>query len=347
MSGTNRKEAGNQFDAPRPTVSNRLGKKRTDELIQADGDTWQEYLAVSEKAHSTTSSNAFKRGGAFSFFGKKNKEKQSSSNAANNNNGNGNGDGSNLIIRSYFQNQRTGKKVWDEPPSGASMTVSASEQMRRMAELQLDELHVVAKHAADIDDLGEHDSATNSRTNDNRKEKKSVGGGLFRWGNNTSGSNAGTTKGETANSGGSINNGTRIRYKPNSKLNTTRNSSASTAGSAASKGRSSNSNKTLNDRQLQEAIERSMSETYGHGVAKSKGNVHNGNGNAESEDDILRRVLEQSRLEASNNNSYNDCDGDRKPAARKHPPTNTVFVKYSNKEVSRQSKIQKDLDGFV
>ena len=324
MSGMNRKDAGNRFDAPRPTVSNRLGKKRTDELIQADGDTWQEYLAVSEKANNTSSSNASKRGSALSFFGKKNKKKQSSNSTSNaaNNNGNGN-TSSNLIIRSYFQNQRTGKKVWDEPPSGASMTVPASEEMRRMAELQLDELHVVATHAADIEDLGEHDSATSSSS----KKKKSVGGGLFRRGNRTSGSNAGATKGETTNSSGSINNGMRIRYKPNSKLNITRNS-ASVTGSAASKGRISSSNKTLNDRQLQEAIERSMSETYGHGVPKSKSDARNRNRNAESEKEILRRVLEQSRLDAANNNRYNDYDGDRKPA-------------------SRQSQIQKDLDRFV
>jgi hypothetical protein len=309
---TSRNEAEARFDAPRPTITNRLGKKRTDELIRADGDTWQEYLAVSEKAHTTRYSNASTRGGALSFFGKKNKKKHSSNSTSNVATNKTNGSSSsNLTIRSYFQNLRTGKKVWDEPPSGASITVPASEEMRRMAELQLDELHVVATHAADIEDLGESAHSTSSNNNNsNSKKKKSLGGGIFRRGNNTSGSNGGT-KGENANSGGSANNGSRIRYKPNSKLNTTRNASA--AGSAA----------TINDRQLQEAIERSMAETFSCGVAESKSNA--GNDNAETEEEILRRVLEESRLEAANNNCYND-DDDRKPAARKNPPTNTGFV---------------------
>jgi len=55
-----------------------------DEYSKADGDAWQETLAVCEMA------------------GK-------------------------LTIRSYYTNQRTRERKWDEPPSGASRVLNASE----------------------------------------------------------------------------------------------------------------------------------------------------------------------------------------------------------------------------
>ena len=91
--------AVDRFEA-RPTA--KIGKK-----IEADGDTWQEQLAVCEAPGSTSSDN------------------------------------NKLMIRSYYQNERSGKRVWDEPPSGASHIRHATEDMRRMAQVQLDELHVV------------------------------------------------------------------------------------------------------------------------------------------------------------------------------------------------------------
>ena len=91
----------NAFEA-RPT--NRLGK---DHKIVADGDTWQEMMAVCEPRN-------YKK--------------------------NNDGSGPSLVIRSYYQNTRTGKRVWDEPPSGATNIIPASEEMRKMATLQLNEL---------------------------------------------------------------------------------------------------------------------------------------------------------------------------------------------------------------
>jgi len=43
-------------------------------------------------------------------------------------------------IRTYFQSQTTGQKVWDEPPSGASNILYASEETREMAQVQVDRL---------------------------------------------------------------------------------------------------------------------------------------------------------------------------------------------------------------
>jgi hypothetical protein len=70
-----------------------------------DGDSWQETLAVCEMP--ATKSGEVK-----------------------------------MKIRSYYSNQRTGDRVWDEPPSGASRVLSATEEMRKMAELQLNEMQI-------------------------------------------------------------------------------------------------------------------------------------------------------------------------------------------------------------
>lgn len=47
-----------------------------------------------------------------------------------------------MKIRSYYSNKRTGDRVWDEPPSGASRVLPATEEMRKMAELQLEEMQI-------------------------------------------------------------------------------------------------------------------------------------------------------------------------------------------------------------
>jgi hypothetical protein len=47
-----------------------------------------------------------------------------------------------MKIRSYYSNRRTGERVWDEPPSGARKIVPATEEMRKMAEVQLREMHI-------------------------------------------------------------------------------------------------------------------------------------------------------------------------------------------------------------
>lgn len=42
-----------------------------------------------------------------------------------------------LVIRSYFRNSRTGKRVWDEPPTGASRIEPATSKMRNDAHEEL------------------------------------------------------------------------------------------------------------------------------------------------------------------------------------------------------------------
>mmetsp|Transcript_23543 Transcript_23543/g.27013 ORF Transcript_23543/g.27013 Transcript_23543/m.27013 type:complete len:424 (-) Transcript_23543:220-1491(-) len=275
------------FDAPRPAVTLKLGKKRTDELIRADGDTWDEYLAVCEKADNTHASTASGGGSAtsaaLSFFGKKKKnngkkgDSKPTSSATNN-----------LIIRSYYQNRRTEKKVWDEPPSGASKIVPASEEMRHMADIQLNEFYVATTAInvgntiiGDIESTGTTGADRYDNGDNTSKKKKSLVEGFFRRN-----SDDGRKKGLTGGNGGA--NIKRIQYKPRSNLLMDCNVSNSSR-------RNSNRNRsTLNYRQLQEAIARSCTDIHGSGGNEIVDNINFG----ETEEEILRRVLEDSRLEA-------------------------------------------------
>jgi len=68
-----------------------------------------------------------------------------------------------LVIRSYYQNSRTNERVWDEPPSGATNIIPAHDEVRRMANVQLEELHVVKS----------------SKRKQDKNKKKSFVGRLF------------------------------------------------------------------------------------------------------------------------------------------------------------------------
>jgi hypothetical protein len=135
------KPKGDEFGARR---TSRVAK----DFAKADGDVWQENLAVCETV------------------------------------------GNKLIIRSYYLNKRTSKRVWDEPPSGASKLLPATDDMRRMANIQMQEMQLV---------LGVFPEDTKQQQQERKK------GGMFRW--KKSGSNTGTK---------STNN--RITYKPGSAL---------------------------------------------------------------------------------------------------------------------------------
>lgn len=91
------------------------------DVTQADGDTWQEKLAVCETSKSDGNPK--------------------------------------LLIRSYYRNNRTSERVWDEPPSGASQVNYATPEMRRMAQTQMDELQLTLEMIPpDIDEAGDaHD----------------------------------------------------------------------------------------------------------------------------------------------------------------------------------------------
>lgn len=82
----------------------RRSNKVSADLAQADGETWHERLAVCEGATPQGTPR--------------------------------------LLVRTYFRNKRTGQRVWDEPPSGASNIKFAPPEDRKQADAQLSELRV-------------------------------------------------------------------------------------------------------------------------------------------------------------------------------------------------------------
>lgn len=94
----------------------RRSNRVSEEFAQADGDTWKERLAVCEGAADDGKPQ--------------------------------------LLVRSYFRNVRTGERVWDEPPSGASAIDHATPEMRKEAETQMQELNLTLEMIpADSDEV--------------------------------------------------------------------------------------------------------------------------------------------------------------------------------------------------
>ena len=101
--------------------------------VKADGDTWQETLAVCSNVNS----------------GK-------------------------LFIRSYFTNRRTGQREWDEPPSGASRVITATDDMRRTAKIQLK----TVKNGGTV--MPEEDEQQQQLESNSTKNETKKSGGKFR-----------------------------------------------------------------------------------------------------------------------------------------------------------------------
>jgi hypothetical protein len=108
--------------------------------VESDGDVWHEKLAVCESA---TNDGRPK-----------------------------------LLIRSYFRNERTGDRLWDEAPSGASRIHYATAEMRRMAQTQMDELQLTLEMIpSENDDIASSDISKYPDTTKNEKSsKKSIFG---------------------------------------------------------------------------------------------------------------------------------------------------------------------------
>jgi hypothetical protein len=112
------------------TYRPRRSQNVASDLAQSDGDLWQEKLAVCE---GTTPAGEPR-----------------------------------LLIRSFYRNKRTGDRVWDEPPSGAGTVVHATNEMRKKAEMQKEELELTL----DMIPSEVENSSTNDGINSiNAKEK--------------------------------------------------------------------------------------------------------------------------------------------------------------------------------
>ncbi|KAL3908448.1 MAG: hypothetical protein SGILL_008476 [Bacillariaceae sp.] len=238
-------------------------------VAQADGSSWQEYLAVCEI-----------------------QEK--------------------LQVRSYFENLTTGKRVWDEPPSGASHIIPATEEMRRMATMQLDDLYVatMANGSGDNGSGGDQNNDSKNKGSNKSDDKKKMGGikSLFKFGKKDKDSNANPKE-------------TKIQYRPGSNLlatvsgengsgsrtqRTDRHLQAAIAQSLAeSSGVASGSSfqhqpdfSDHPDSDLAKAMALSLNESAGMSTSASP-DAAAASAVTDDEDEILRRVLEQSKLEAA------------------------------------------------
>lgn len=70
-----------------------------------------------------------------------------------------------LSIRSYYRNKRTQQRVWDEPPSGAGTVLHATPEMRQTAELKLQELQLT------LEMIPEDDIAHGNNPSDKTKKR--------------------------------------------------------------------------------------------------------------------------------------------------------------------------------
>jgi hypothetical protein len=89
---------------------------------------------------------------------------------------------SGLVIRSYYKNSRTAGRVWDEPPSGASNIQHATADMRKHADVQLNELQFTLDMIPPEENVDADVSADNSGGADDSNKKGKKGGvfGRFR-----------------------------------------------------------------------------------------------------------------------------------------------------------------------
>jgi hypothetical protein len=78
-----------------------------------------------------------------------------------------------LQIRSFYESTMTGKKTWDEPPSGAESIEYANEEVRRMAELQKKSIESVHVY------VPESSTGASTSVNPNGKGKKNKEGKRF------------------------------------------------------------------------------------------------------------------------------------------------------------------------
>jgi len=82
-----------------------------------------------------------------------------------------------LVVRSYFKNSRTQKKVWDEPPTGASHVQAASATMRHQVEDELKNLQLAMDVQSGNNSHENVPNETDGKNDDKKKSKK--GRGIF------------------------------------------------------------------------------------------------------------------------------------------------------------------------
>ena len=161
-------ETGAPSSSIPPSAANDFNARRSARVAagrySADDDNWIEALAVCETggdAAAGTSAGGMTKtkrngggGGIFRKFRSKGASRGKDEGHGNGDDDSDDGDADvaaasqRLTIRPYFQSQKTGKRVWDEPPSGASNIVYATPEARKMAHAQLEEMRSSFARAA-------------------------------------------------------------------------------------------------------------------------------------------------------------------------------------------------------
>ena len=261
---------------------------RVRDVAEADNDTWQETLAVVEGA-----------------------------------------DGK-LVVRSFYQSKQTGRREWDEPPSGATHIRAATDEMRKMANLQLTEMQVVT---------GAIDNNNKVPASPNNNPKKKKGFSLNPFKKNKKDKNNDKER-------------RKIQYKSGSQFAVKKHpghgedaqlqeaiamSLAEARGEeyvpgAAAAGRSGIDDEDDDEIAMAKAL--SMSEAESKGISTTP--IHSKpSATGSSEDVMLQQALEASRADSNNNHqksgdllgleqnvgSMGIADGDKKVAAKNHPPS--------------------------
>ena len=89
-----------------------------------------------------------------------------------------------ITVRSYYRNQVTQERVWDEPPSGASEVIFASSEQRKKADLQKQEMQLTLDQLPPDMVSSHHSSSTTTSSSDNinnnnKKKTPNAKGGFF------------------------------------------------------------------------------------------------------------------------------------------------------------------------
>ena len=246
---------GDRFSARR---SARVSTKK---FAEGDSDTWHENLAVIENPQAAGAVTSPSSG----------RESNDGGNRNSSNNGNGNAATTDaavpqLTLRSYFQSKSTGQRVWDEPPSGASHIVYASEEVRRMATMQMEDLQVstdvvrqVSATARAEDDARR---AANGDGSSNKGRGKSSAGGKASARSTVLGRFKIGGRQSSSSNDGDNNKKTRqrlrpIRYKPG----------------RAPYGATAAYSESINDAQLERAKMLSLQELSGSGSGSGSGGI--------------------------------------------------------------------------
>ncbi|CAB9496778.1 expressed unknown protein [Seminavis robusta] len=215
---------------------------------------------------------------------------------------------SKLVIRSYFKNCRTGKRVWDEPPTGASRIQHASDSTRQHKEEELQNLQLAMNvniHTNDTSSTwGDINTTTTNKTSKGffptfRKKTNSKNG------NDNNDKADGPAKG---GGGGIFQFGSKKKNKENAVNEPDlegdedmQRAISLSMGLAVANHKNKSHNKQNENHQTQEEIEMARAISMSLGTTSTSTNTPE-EVNEMDEEEMIRRAIEASQRESYSNN---------------------------------------------